>query len=331
MCIIKDVTAWCNENDAKLIYLVKFGSHLYGTDSTKSDTDYKGLYLPNKASQSLKYYKKSLVYSTGNEDKKNTKADIDLQLMSLQNFFNLLSIGDIGALDLLYAHTYPEMILYADPKMHDIFKNHQHLFSIKKCKSYLGYSINQARKYGIEGSRAGALKNVVKVLNTIPKERDNEKINKLLIKIVNNNQITKHLFSKTDINGIFSLVLGSKVYQSTIKVKEFKQRVFNDYAKYKERVEEAEKSEGVDWKALSHAIRALNQMISLINTGKINYPLIEASMLKHIKNGNLTYPEVEALILDKIEEVKILLVNLKKELNVKNNNIIEKLTLAFYT
>ena len=32
----------------QIICLMKFGSHLYGTNTTDSDTDYKGVYMPTK-------------------------------------------------------------------------------------------------------------------------------------------------------------------------------------------------------------------------------------------------------------------------------------------
>jgi predicted nucleotidyltransferase len=34
--------------DGYLLYLTKFGSHLYGTNGPNSDADYKGFYLPSK-------------------------------------------------------------------------------------------------------------------------------------------------------------------------------------------------------------------------------------------------------------------------------------------
>ena len=34
--------------DVKVIMLCRFGSHLYGTDTPESDTDYKGIFMPTK-------------------------------------------------------------------------------------------------------------------------------------------------------------------------------------------------------------------------------------------------------------------------------------------
>ena len=56
---------------------MKFGSHLYGTDTPSSDTDYKGIYLPEAKDCYLDNIKHTIDMSTGNSHSKNTKEDID--------------------------------------------------------------------------------------------------------------------------------------------------------------------------------------------------------------------------------------------------------------
>ena len=34
------------QNDLNILFLCKFGSHLYGTNTPESDEDFKGVYLP---------------------------------------------------------------------------------------------------------------------------------------------------------------------------------------------------------------------------------------------------------------------------------------------
>lgn len=329
MDIIKLTQDWCVANDTSLLYLVKFGSHLYGTNSPKSDTDYKGLFLPSKQQCYLNNIKKSFNYSTGDGYSRNNVEDVDIQLWSLQYFIKLVSAGETNALDLLYSHTYQEMILYSVNKMSDVFNNHNKLFSSKDCNAYIGYAIGQAKKYGIKGSRLGVLKKLVKFLNSIPVDMDNDKLITLIPAILTECYDDSYCFSK-ELNGVLGIIVCGKVHQSTIKIVDFKARILNDYLKYGERAEKAEKSEGIDWKALSHAVRAINQMVELLNYGKIQYPLNTAPILKKIKNGEFTFPAVEQIIIDGLKEVDILLVNTPHQFNIKNQQFIDNLLLSFY-
>lgn len=329
MDIIKLTHDWCGNNEASLLYLVKFGSHLYGTNSPESDTDYKGLFLPNKDQCYLNRIKKSFTYSTGDNSSRNDAKDVDIQLWSLQYFLKLVSTGETNALDLLYSHTYPEMVLYSVDKMNNIFNNHNNLFSSKDCTAYISYAINQAKKYGIKGSRLGVLKKVVGFLKNVPKNDDGTKLITLMPKLLMECQDDAYCFSK-DINGILGIVICGKVHQSTIKISDFKNRIFSDYSKYGERAEKAEKSEGIDWKALSHALRAINQMIEILNFGKIKYPLVTASTLKKIKTGGFTFSIVEEMIVNGLKEVDLLITNSHYQLNIKNQQLIDELILSFY-
>jgi len=67
-----------------IIVKMKFGSHLYGTDSEDSDLDYKGVFLPSKGEILLGRIPKSYSNSTkkGNEER-NTSDDIDTEIYSL--------------------------------------------------------------------------------------------------------------------------------------------------------------------------------------------------------------------------------------------------------
>ena len=61
----------------KLVFLTVFGSHLYGTNTLTSDTDYKGIFIPHKQDLLKNIASHHISYSTGKSDSKNTKDDID--------------------------------------------------------------------------------------------------------------------------------------------------------------------------------------------------------------------------------------------------------------
>ena len=148
-----------NEVGGTLLYLTIFGSTLYGTAREgKSDFDVKGIYLPSVTSSILQNVQHCLSFSTGNQKTKNTSEDVDIQIWSIQKFLlELLPKGDTNALDLLYSHTNKDCVLMIDPKMNTIFTKCNDFISAKNIEGCVGYAINQAKKYGLKGTRLGTL------------------------------------------------------------------------------------------------------------------------------------------------------------------------------
>ncbi len=54
------------------------GSHLFGTSTPESDTDYKGIYLPSSEQILLGNYPETIQQTTGASDEKNSKEVIVL-------------------------------------------------------------------------------------------------------------------------------------------------------------------------------------------------------------------------------------------------------------
>lgn len=318
--------------DHRLLYLCKYGSHLYGTNTKDSDVDYKGIFLPSKESLLLGNNLKSFHNSTGKGHSRNTNEDIDVDLWSLHYFINLVKKGDTNAIDLLYSPTNENCVIYKDYRLDEMFDNPLEFFNPIYCHAYIGYAIGQAKKYGIKGSRLGILKQIYKYL--IEKDIVNDeilmenKLSSIVEDILDKFYDDSYCFMKI-INGEESLVLCGKVHLFSIKIKEFWNRVEREYKKYGERSELAEQNEGIDWKALSHAVRSLMQMEMLLTKGYIDYPLNCSDELKDIKKGKFTFNYVENLISNKLEEIK----ELQKTSKIKgkiNNKLIKNFILKFY-
>jgi len=73
---------------------------------------------------------------------------------------------------------------------------------------------------------------------------------------------------------------------------------------YGKRALAAEDAGGVDWKALSHAVRVGTEAIELLSTGKVTLPLPNRELLLDIKLGKLPYNEVAAQIESLLDEVE---------------------------
>jgi hypothetical protein len=78
---------------------------------------------------------------------------------------------------------------------------------------------------------------------------------------------------------------------------------------YGQRALQAERNEGIDWKALSHAVRVGREALELLQTGKITFPLPYATEILSIKRGERTYEAVaetiDRLLVD-VEEAAVL-------------------------
>lgn len=292
----------CAVNDAKLVYLTVFGSELYGTSTGKSDLDVRGIFVPSLRSIILGTAKKSLHFSTGKDADKNSPADMDIDLWSVENWvMHLLPNGDTGALDLLFSPSNKECVLYDSGLLSPVFRNPLKFLDLANNNAYAQYSLSQAKKYGIKGSRLGAIRAVWKLLQEWETEgRLSEYIDKIALACGHE----QYCFVKDMPDGQKSLILCGKTHVGGIKMAEFRERVCRDMEMYGERAKAAEANQGVDYKALSHAFRALNQMEELLLTGKIEFPLASRDMLMSVKRGDIPWNELESIILTRLDEVK---------------------------
>jgi hypothetical protein len=71
---------------------------------------------------------------------------------------------------------------------------------------------------------------------------------------------------------------------------------------YGDRVKEFD-GEGVDWKALSHAIRITEQVLELCQYGKLTFPRPNARFLLDVKSGNVPLAEATAYLEHAFQEV----------------------------
>ena len=144
-----------------------FGSHLYGTDTPKSDMDYKGVFLPSLEQVYLQKVPHSISTSTKkSEHDKNEAEDVDNEIYSLHYFLHLACEGETVALDMLHA---PTKFYIESTGIWDELVANRHLFYTRNLKAFVGYARRQAAKYGVKGSRLAEAKAVVTFLKAQPK------------------------------------------------------------------------------------------------------------------------------------------------------------------
>jgi hypothetical protein len=281
-----------------IVVKMKFGAHLYGTATSDSDIDFKGVFLPSKEEVLLGRIPKSLNYSTGSSDRKNTPEDTDMEFYSLHYFIKLAIEGQTVALDMLHAPA--EMLLRSSPVWERIVANRQRFYS-RNIRSFVEYARRQASKYGIKGSRLNAVSEALKVLNQAePSQRLREVWNKL--------PRTEHCFDLTsDTNGLRLYQVCGKTFQETASIGYVIPILRKFYDEYGLRARLAAQNKEIDWKAVSHALRAAYQMKEILTAGTITFPLEDAEYLRKVKQGALDYttevaPALEALM-DEVEKL----------------------------
>lgn len=295
----------CRERGASLLYLTLFGSTLYGTEAPgTSDLDVRGIFLPSPDSLFLNDAPKSLHFSTGSNERRNGAADVDIDLWSAQHWLlKLLPAGDTGALDVLFSPSHAACTLYRDPVLDPVFARPLRLMDTVKGRAYAAYSLGQAKKYGIKGSRIGALKAVRHWLqeHAVAAGRLGDHLPALLAACGDDRFCTA-----ATVQGEAALQLCGKLHVGGLRMAEFARRVESDMRRYGGRAEEAERNRGLDFKALSHALRALAQMEELLQTGRIVFPLREREELLAVKQGRHSWAELEPRIVSRLAAVDAL-------------------------
>lgn len=290
------------------IFEVKFGSHLYGTNTENSDLDFKGIYLPTAKEIVLGNYKKTITTTRPKQEfERNTKDDVDIEIFSLDRFLDLLVQGQTVALDLLFAP--PINTVYINDTgtgvMCDIDSNRHELLN-KNVNAFVGYAKQQAAKYGQKGFRIDALRKILFLLNAWKDqaERVGDCDLEHWVPSCGNEHIKiEYLKSPRGIEEPYLNICDKKIaFHSTIKYAlEHLQKRFDEYGK---RALMAEKNEGIDWKALSHAVRVNSEAKELLTTGFITFPRPDKDLLLAIKLGKMNYKEVAALIEQGLEDLK---------------------------
>ena len=86
-------------------------------------------------------------------------------------------------------------------------------------------------------------------------------------------------------NGAKQYQICGRILQSTARIDYSLETLTSFHDRYGERSKLAEINEGIDWKAISHAIRAAGQLIELFKDGIITFPRPNADWLIAIKSN----------------------------------------------
>jgi len=288
------------------------GSHLYGLNTENSDIDYKGVFLPTLDEMVTMTASHEIRHSTGDAHEKNSSEDVDTVYFSLQKFIKMACDGDTVAIDML--HCDDAHLMSSSPVWEALVAN-RHLFYTKNMKAFLGYCRKQASKYGVKGSRLKSMEDVLTVLHSVllvnPEARmDETPMLEFHLQCVAEDHPGKVAVKPGFYKG--SKFVNKKIvevcdakYDFTTKISFVVDSLQKKYDAYGHRAQLAKTNEGIDWKALSHALRAAYQLLEIYETGDLKYPLKYREFVLAVKQGKLDFTDtVQPALEDVIAKVE---------------------------
>ena len=292
----------------EVVVKMLFGSHMYGMANENSDKDYKTVVFPTVEEILMQRADYNVTQSTGSSHSRNGADDIDNETFSFMQFLKLAAKGETVALDMLHA---PQSAILEENEFWKELVSKREMFYTKNMKAYIGYVRKQAAKYGVKGSRLAVLEDA---LNVAKSHAETQKVYKgipivsQIFDLLPQNEHAAIIEVDSENSGkqVFYEICGRK-FQDTNRVDYFIQCLEKIYNAYGARAQAAKDNDGIDWKALHHALRAGYQARYIYTAGTFSYPLPEKDFLMDVKAGKLDYltevqPTLEALV----DEVMVL-------------------------
>lgn len=281
-------------NGDKMIYLCLYGSKLYGLDTPKSDSDYIGIFIPSLDSIKTKTDKDFLSFDT-NKDGKNTSEDNDIKLFSIYKFFDLIRKGDGQGFDILFS-MFSDKFIYSTKESEILRDNYKKLLS-KRPESFVGFALQQANKYSVKGERY----NLIIEIKEILKQKKFKKVEEVVEDLLALNSKFVEIVEKEE--GKYISIL-NRLFVYNMTKEEFYSKISRIVNLYGERTKKA--IDGVDFKAFSHAFRAISEVKELLDDGFITLPIKEREFIFDVKEGKYKDLKMLSEELDKrIDELSI--------------------------
>ncbi|MEZ4605259.1 MAG: nucleotidyltransferase domain-containing protein [Deinococcales bacterium] len=293
-----------NLKEHRLLYLSRYGSHLFGVATPSSDEDFKGLFLPSRNSLILQEAPHYLDFSFKQDDKgRNQVGDKDVGLYALQYFFKLLLKGDGNMVALLFSSSYPQAILYQDPLFAEVFaKADKKRLLSQKLIGMTGYIKAQAERYTLRGIRYQLLQEALDIFKSADRQMlladfllASDFLNEMhrRYQTLSDDENFSHyvyLKQEADFNDaqIDYLVILGKQLNTREKIQRHIHMIEGLRKFYGERSKAASQTL-VDYKALYHSFRVIEEMKSLHLEGEIRYPLAARAFLLDIRQGKYSF------------------------------------------
>ena len=293
--LVKHVGEVCEEVGGELVYCVIVGSRLYGVETESSDYDIRFVFKPY-----TNIPKGNNLFKFSQSDNIEEKVEFrgmkcEIKGWALQTWLlKHLHAGNTEGVDCLFSYFQQkqENILYCDSRMKMIFENYEKLFYPLKTDSFKGMANQQALKYGIKANR---LQDLLKIQEVVKNANPDDRLEQYFDMILQESYHSEYCFEMKDRvrNDIRVLKLADKEHHSSIYISEFQRRLSETISGMSNRVKENVELGRQDWKSLSHAIRVLDEIQEVLQTGRISFPVKRIDYIRSIKQGEVDYVNVK--------------------------------------
>lgn len=272
------------------ILKVRVGSHLFGTDTPESDTDYEGIFMPSK----------EMVFGFGicreadlglvckDEMGRNTKEAIDYKIREYRDFCRLALQNNPNILNMLFANN--DNVIFEN-NFGKALRAKKHLFPHRGCvERFLGYAKSQLHKMNIKPDNYSSLQIAEELLAI----QDPKEILVNVVQVLDLDEKDSYGGFRSPFNDLGPgkhIQVGDIFLERGIKVSRALSTIRERLSRASARTELWEKF-GFDTKFGSNLIQILLEGIELVETGGLTFPLKEANLILDIKKGKYTREEV---------------------------------------
>lgn len=305
------------------MFEVPFGSHLYGTNGPNSDFDYKVVCVPPLSTLLLNYKvtNRKVKPDGKGQSGKMLAGEAEYEYIPAQVFFDDFFNGQTYAMEIAFAVLSDRFTLGPTfgPPAREYIKSWMaqlvEKFLTNNVQKMVGYAVAQSRLYGLKTERFTSLRSVIQTVNDYHHKnahklfsaqnrhtlRDCPDLVEELVKLPHV-KLTEIANASGGSEMAPAIDVCGKKFPLTNRVTTVVDSLTKTLGNYGQRVQEFE-GEGVDWKALSHAIRITEQVLELSKTGKLVFPRPNAGYLKSVKEGSVPLEEATAYLNARFSEV----------------------------
>ena len=287
---------------------LRAGAHLYGTATPASDLDAKAVILPSARDILLQRVQATTVESRARgTGERLGSGETDVETHSLPRYLALLAANQPLAIEMLFT---PDTFMLAPPD--PLWREFQAIgpaLLTRRAGVCARYARRQADQYGVKGERAAAARQALAVLTQAEAARGTQaRLDVIEFELVTLADTTPHTalvdITVQENRTVRHLVVCGRKAPFSATIHAARTMTERLVARHGDRTAEAERQNGVDWKALSHAVRVGREAIELFTTGRLVFPLACAPHLLAIKLGQLPHEAVVAEIETMLADVE---------------------------
>ena len=301
----------------RVLFETLFGSSLYGTTMPTSDRDYKRVVLPDLDLILLgKAPKNSVKHKNKKLGEKNGVGDIDSEDIPLYIFARDFLEGQTYAIELCFAveGVDAEQAIYEGSFSKFCSELREH-FLTSNINAMAGYAVNQAKIYSDKGDRlnaARAVKRLYQKFSLSHRIMDHAAEFKKLAEEIENDYpeyfgISEYAVDSTGQTLRPCTKLLTKILPFTNTFSTSLITIDSIISDFGSRAIAASISSS-DWKATAHAVRIINEGITLLTTKKLRFPLDKdyANYLRSIIRGEHDIEKIRDEIVSGVDKLQSL-------------------------